>query len=301
MGKKRVPLSEMHQNMMFDVDEIDENIDKKEDNNKNSFSVPKEGFVELPLSEVELDKNIRDIYADDDLEELGDSILENGQIQPIVVTPRNGKYIVKVGHRRYKACLLRDVEKIKCIIEDEFKDEKERIIIQAIENEQRLNLSSREREAYIARLIDLGMAQNEIAKALHKTKGWVSEALTSYKFANENKDLLDGLSEEPSTRDLWKAKNLSKQEFESAVEAAKMNGGSKEAFKEEVSKKYEQNKMSRKRRSSNINSVTCTIQLDHRKEEASVEMTKCFDDDLAEIILKEVKKYYQNLGFDIKE
>ncbi|MBQ2183483.1 MAG: ParB/RepB/Spo0J family partition protein, partial [Lachnospiraceae bacterium] len=134
-------------------------------------------YVEIPIADIELEKNIRDTYSDDSLEELGESIVENGQIQPIVVTPKNGKYVVKVGHRRYKACLLKDVKTVKCLVEDDFTSEKDRIVIQAIENEQRLNLSSRERESYIAKLIDLGMSQTEIAKALHKTKGWVSEAL----------------------------------------------------------------------------------------------------------------------------
>ncbi|MBP3195872.1 MAG: ParB/RepB/Spo0J family partition protein, partial [Butyrivibrio sp.] len=235
MGKKRPPLSQIHKNMSFDISSDEEQV-------KEQGKVYSEGsFVDLPISMVTLDENIRDIYADDSLEELGDSILEHGQIQPIVVYPRDGKYIVKVGHRRYKACLLRDIPTIKCIIQDDFEDEKQRIITQALENEQRLNLSPRERERYIARLVELGLSQVEISRVLHKTKGWVSEALTSHKLVSKNKELFNGLSEEPSTRDAWKASTLSEEQFKSAISEAKKSGGTRDAFKKAVSKRYKEN------------------------------------------------------------
>lgn len=299
--KKRPPLAEMHQNLVFDIEDVETNDESMPHENKSKIKYEKNRLVEIPISELELDKNIRDTYADDSLEELGDSIIENGQIQPIIVTPRNGKYVVKVGHRRYKACLLRDVETVKCIIEDDFKSERDRIIVQAIENEQRLNLSSRERESYIAQLIDLGMNQNEIAKALHKTKGWVSEALTSYNFVNENQELLEGLVEEPSTRDAWKASTLPRKQLEMAVAAAKEQGGTKEAFKREIGKKYNQNVSLKKKNGSSIaNSVACAIQIDYANGVVLAEMTKYQDEELAAIVLEDVKKYYKGLGFKIK-
>ena len=285
---------------MKETNEINRNSEKKDDRRTVSETYSLNSYVEIPIADIELEKNIRDTYSDDSLEELGESIVENGQIQPIVVTPKNGKYVVKVGHRRYKACLLKDVKTVKCLVEDDFTSEKDRIVIQAIENEQRLNLSSRERESYIAKLIDLGMSQTEIAKALHKTKGWVSEALRSYKFVNENKELLDELSEEPSTRDTWKASTLTKKQLQSVISEAKKHGGTKEAFKKEVTKKYNQNIASKKKSAMQVHSIACTIQVDYDNKEISAEITKYYDEELAAIVLNDIRKYYKDKGFDVQ-
>lgn len=294
--KKRPPLEEVHRNLSFDIDDETASNDAAHVK-KTEYAI--NALVDIPISEIELDKNIRDIYADDSLEELGDSIRENGQIQPIVVTPKNGKYVVKTGHRRYKACLLRDVQTVKCIVENDFTSERERIIIQATENEQRLNLSSRERESYIAQLIDMGMTQNEIAKALHKTKGWVSEALRAHSFVSENKELLDELTEEPSTRDTWKASTLTKKQLETVIREAKRQGGTKEAFKKEVTKRYNQNISLKKKMATQV--YSCTVQIDFEKKNVSMELTKFYDEKLAEIILNDIKNYYEGKNFSVQQ
>lgn len=293
MGKKRPPLSQIHKNMSFDISSDDEQV-------KEQGKVYSEGsFVDLPISMVTLDENIRDIYADDSLEELGDSILENGQIQPIVVYPRDGKYIVKVGHRRYKACLLRDIPTIKCIIQDDFEDEKQRIITQAIENEQRLNLSPRERERYIARLVELGLSQVEIARVLHKTKGWVSEALTSHKLVSKNKELFNGLSEEPSTRDAWKASTLSDEQLKSAVSEAKKGGGTRDAFKKAVSKRYTENADRKNKANSSETTLKCSLIVNNDKKSVTFNRNGLFEPDLAKDIFNVVKKFYSKKGYEV--
>lgn len=293
MGKKRPPLSQIHKNMSFDISSDEEQV-------KEQGKVYSEGsFVDLPISMVTLDENIRDIYADDSLEELGDSILEHGQIQPIVVYPRDGKYIVKVGHRRYKACLLRDIPTIKCIIQDDFEDEKQRIITQALENEQRLNLSPRERERYIARLVELGLSQVEISRVLHKTKGWVSEALTSHKLVSKNKELFNGLSEEPSTRDTWKASTLSEEQFKSAISEAEKSGGTRDAFKKAVSKRYKENVNRKNKSNSAETTLKCSLIVDAEKMSVVFNGSGLFEPDLAKDIFNVVKKFYSKKGYEV--
>ena len=59
-----------------------------------------------------------------DMEELLDSIRENGIIEPILVRPiKEGKYEIISGHRRKKACELLGIKKIKCIIKEFTDDE----------------------------------------------------------------------------------------------------------------------------------------------------------------------------------
>ncbi|MBP5451912.1 MAG: ParB/RepB/Spo0J family partition protein [Treponema sp.] len=294
--KKRVPLSEVHKNVSFDATIAEKPAPVKTVTEK---PLKKNSLVEIPTDKLILDKNIRDTYVDDSLEQLGDSIVENGQIQPVIVTLTDEGYKVKVGHRRVKACLLRDIPKVKCIIEENFDDEKQRIIIQAIENEQRLNLSSREREAYIAQLLDFGMSQVEIAKALHKTKGWVSEAITAFNFVNDNQEILEDLVEEPSTRDAWIASKLPKDQLRKAVEEAKNKGGTKEAFKKEVSKRYNQNSVNKKRNDVQNYLISNSIRIDFGNKEVSVEAIKYYDEELAGIILDDIKKYYKEQGYTI--
>ncbi len=294
--KKRRPLDEVHKDINFD---LEDNSPLNEDNGLNVVgNLDKNKIVDIPINEIEVENNIRDSYEDSSLEELGDSLLENGQIQPIIVTKKaEHRYAIKIGHRRYKACLLRDIPVIKCIIEDDFKSDKERIIFQAVENEQRLNLSSREREKYIAKLIDLGLTQVEIAKELHKSKGWVSEALTSYKFVNDNKELFDGLSEEPSTRDVWKASKLSENELKDAFKMAKKNGGTKEAVKKEVDKRYKEISTSKISNSEKRVFISNEITINEDKREVFIKSSFCHDKNLSETILRTVTTFYENKNF----
>ena len=294
--KRRPPLNEVHQNISFDAVATDTPKTVKPVTEK---PYKKNSLIEIPIDKIVLDKNIRDTYADDSLEQLGDSIVENGQIQPVIVALTDKGYKVKVGHRRVKACMLRDIPFVKCIVEDNFEDEKQRIIIQAIENEQRLNLSSREREAYIAQLLDLGMSQVEIAKALHKTKGWVSEAITAFNFVNYNQEIFEDLVEEPSTRDAWIASKLPKDQLKSAVQEAKNQGGTKEAFKKEISKRYNQNSADRKKHDVQTFLLSNSVRIDFENKEVSVETVKSFDKELDEVILEGIKRYYKKQGYNL--
>ena len=293
--RKRPSLEEVHNDIKFDLDNSKTVPQATVSVGDDSFKV-----VEIPLTEIELDKNIRDSYTDDALDELGESILENGQIQPIIVYRNvSGKYIIKVGHRRYKACLIKDIPTIKCIVEEDFKTEKERIITQAIENEQRLNLSSRERESYIAQLIDLGLSQVEISKALHKTKGWVSEALTAHNFVKENKELFDNLSEEPSTRDVWIASKLPSDERETAFSEAKKQGGTKEAIKKELSKRY--NSSSKNITKNLKNQISCVIDIAPDDKIYSFSLSGGGNKKFLSALKNFIDSYYTKLGYSYKE
>ena len=70
--KKRPPLAEMHQNLVFDIEDVETNDESMPHENKSKIKYEKNRLVEIPISELEIDKNIIDTYADDSLEELGD-------------------------------------------------------------------------------------------------------------------------------------------------------------------------------------------------------------------------------------
>lgn len=209
------------------------------DDSENISTIELGTVVEIPIDLIDIGENIRNVDEDDEskLRQLGDSIRADGQIEPCIVYQSGNRYVLKAGSRRYKACMLSDIPVLKCIIDKKFENEKERIIYQATENEHRDDMNPRERESYMARLMELGMSQVEIAKALHKNKGWVSEALTAHTTLEENSDLKEIIDESVSTRDIWKASRLDKDELEEVKKAVKERGGGKKAFKEELDKK----------------------------------------------------------------
>lgn len=73
------------------------------------------------------------------IRELAESIREQGLLQPILVRPRNSKYEIVAGHRRYLAHKLTDLKTVKSIVKD--LDDSETTIIRAMENLQREDLT----------------------------------------------------------------------------------------------------------------------------------------------------------------
>ena len=64
------------------------------------------------------------VLDNSDMEELINSIKENGIIEPLIVRPtKEGKFEIISGHRRKKACEILGIENIKCIIKDLTDDE----------------------------------------------------------------------------------------------------------------------------------------------------------------------------------
>jgi ParB family chromosome partitioning protein len=99
--------------------------------------------------------------------ELAESIREKGLIEPVILTPRNGRYEIVAGDRRYLAHEHLGKTEIPAIIRDV--DEKDIIIYRAIENIQRENLSPMEEaRAYHTMRTDGGMDVQEICKSTGK-------------------------------------------------------------------------------------------------------------------------------------
>ena len=64
----------------------------------------------------------RKTFKEEALQELQASYSTLGLIQPITVRPHNGKYMIVVGERRYRATKLDGLEEIECIIREDVKD-----------------------------------------------------------------------------------------------------------------------------------------------------------------------------------
>lgn len=132
----------------------------------------------------------RTTFDKDALNELSQSIRENGIIQPMVVRPGlNGKYEIVAGERRFKAACLAGYQKVPCIIQD-YSDQKSAEIA-LIENVQRENLTAiEEAEAYRTLIEMTGLTQAQLALRVGKTQSTIANKLRLLKLPDEVKDAL---------------------------------------------------------------------------------------------------------------
>ncbi len=138
----------------------------------------------ISLSQILETGNVRDNYSD--IEELAQSIRENGLMQPIVVKRaliKDGiqQYELVAGHRRKKAFEYLCSKGEDFTLIDAIVKTGDKLSLQLIENIQRKDLTAEERETGIAKLADTGITQKEIAHKLAKSEQWVSKQLASHK------------------------------------------------------------------------------------------------------------------------
>lgn len=128
-------------------------------------------------------------FAKEALEELANSILTHGLLQPITVR-KVGEYFELIsGERRLRACGLAKLEKIPAIIiEVETEDS---AILALIENLQRENLNFlEEARAYTTIMQDYQYTQQELAKTLGKNQSTVANKLRVLKLPQKIQQLL---------------------------------------------------------------------------------------------------------------
>jgi len=88
------------------------------------------------------------------IKELSESILTNGLINPITITPdkkRKGKYMIVSGERRWQAHRVAGLKTIQAVVK-EYKDETSFMIESLVENLQREDLSSMETAKFIKKI-----------------------------------------------------------------------------------------------------------------------------------------------------
>ena len=121
----------------------------------------------------------RKIFDEDSLQELKESILQNGLLQPIVVMqePDTQQYILIAGERRLRASKLANLLKIKAIVLPNITKQKLREL-SLIENIQRDDLNIIEIAYSYAGLIqDYNITHEELAKIVSKSRSSITNIL----------------------------------------------------------------------------------------------------------------------------
>ena len=119
----------------------------------------------------------RKYFDKEALEELSESIKENGLLQPILVREYGaGRYQIIAGERRFRACKLAELTEIPAIILD--KDDKAVAQIALIENIQREDLNPLEEAlAYRTLKEEYDMTQEELSFKLGKSRSAIANSI----------------------------------------------------------------------------------------------------------------------------
>jgi ParB family chromosome partitioning protein len=135
------------------------------------------------LKEVEIDliepNNLqpRTKFHERQLEELAQSIKENGIVQPILIRKINGsRYQIVAGERRWRAAQQAGLQRIPAIVRDVADDKMLELAL--IENIQRQELNAIEEAQAYKRLIDtLGLTQEVVAQRVGRDRTFVTNYL----------------------------------------------------------------------------------------------------------------------------
>lgn len=149
-----------------------------------------EKVVELNITEVEPMLNQpRKVFDKEKMDELTDSIRENGVIQPILVVKDKNGYTIVAGERRWRAAKAAGLTTIPAIIKD-YTDSKTKQVA-LIENIQREDLNVVEVARAIREIMDIeGYSNNEVAKITGKSVSAISNTLRLLKLQDEILDML---------------------------------------------------------------------------------------------------------------
>lgn len=118
----------------------------------------------------------REMFDDEALQELSQSIREHGVIQPIIVRKVGDKYEIIAGERRFRASQLAGKETIPALVRDI--DDKEAAKIALLENLQRSNLTPIEEAKTYQTILKLdNITQEELAQNLGKSQSTIANKL----------------------------------------------------------------------------------------------------------------------------
>lgn len=201
--------------------------------------------IVLRISEIERNRSQpRKEFKEEALQELADSIAVHGVLQPLLVRPlSNGGYQIVAGERRWRAARMAGLTEVPAVIREMSDHEMAEIAL--VENLQREDLTVlEEAEGYGALIETYGLTQEEVSKAVGKSRPAVTNALRLLNLPEKVKSLLaDGkisaghartLLAFSSEEEMVKAatlaaeKNLSVRELEKMAKVQKQKGNPKE-------------------------------------------------------------------------
>jgi ParB family transcriptional regulator, chromosome partitioning protein len=130
----------------------------------------------LALTDIELpDFNPRQHEDSRDVKDLATSIAETGVLEPIIVRPRDGKYEIVAGSRRFRASRMAKQKDIPAIVRELTDGEARDLAV--IENLQRAQLHWLDEANGFAQLLTGGMTADTLAQRVGKPRLYIYQRL----------------------------------------------------------------------------------------------------------------------------
>ena len=150
----------------------------------------KKEIVNIPVELI--DRNVnqpRKNFTEEGIEELKNSILEHGIIQPVVVSKNGDRYLIIVGERRFRASLKAGLKEIPCIVESFEKVKIQEVAL--IENIHRRDLNAIEIAESMKELLEeYNLTQEELSKKINKSRSYIANTIRLLSLPQEVQQLV---------------------------------------------------------------------------------------------------------------
>ena len=208
----------------------------------------KDSIIEIPLKDIRPNPfQPRKTFDEEALEELAESIKNDGLLQPVVVTEDIDGYVLIAGERRFRASKLAKFKEIRAIVLNSNEQKMRQFAL--IENIQREELNSVELAEAYNELIKLhDITHEELAGMIHKSRAHITntlrllqlstktqKALTEKKISAGHAKILVGLDEKEQQLMVNSiiGQKLSVRDAESMIKNLKQSKNNSPKIKEE--------------------------------------------------------------------
>ena len=151
-----------------------------------------EGVVNVKIGEIEPNREQpRKEFESEALSELADSIAQHGVLQPLLLRPMaSGGYRIVAGERRWRASRMAGLSEVPAVVRE--MTDAEEMLFALIENLQREDLTPLEEAKGYRTLIETqGFTQEEVSKAVGKSRPTVTNALRLLNLPEDVQELLE--------------------------------------------------------------------------------------------------------------
>ena len=235
-------------------------------------------------------------FEQNSLEELAESIRENGVIQPLIVRKENGGFEIVAGERRWRAAKIAKLEKLPVVIRTA--TDRDVAELTLIENIQREDLNPiEEAEAYEKLTQRFGLTHDEIARKTGKNRSVITNQLRLLKLSENVKEaLVSGMITSGHARALLGAssfeemdsllgevlkKNLTVRGTEKLVKKKNTNA---EPHSESVSKEPEEDIFTRELTEELAGKFSTKVRISHNKKRGKIEIEYYSPEELERIV-----------------
>jgi ParB family chromosome partitioning protein len=153
-------------------------------------NLPSQEFQRIPVDKIDPNPlQARTVFQAQRLQELAESIKTSGIIQPLVVRPKEGRYQLVAGERRWRAAKLAGIAEVPAVVREVPDDQLLELTL--VENLQRENLNPLETANAFNRLAtELGLSHEEIGRRTGKDRTTITNTLRLLRLPSDLQQLV---------------------------------------------------------------------------------------------------------------